>query len=139
MLPVFGLFAAVDIAFLSSNALKIVEGGWFPLAIAGGVFLVMDTWRVGRRAHLEEIRKSSLPLDLFLERADKTPQRVAGTAVFMCVRTDVAPGALLHSLKHYKVLHERVVLANVVVEDVPFVRARKPAGGRTSSARASLR
>lgn len=122
VVPVFGLFAAIDMAFLSSNALKIVEGGWFPLAIAGGVFLVMDTWRVGRRAHLEEIRKSSLPLDLFLERADKTPQRVAGTAVFMCVRTDLAPGALLHSLKHYKVLHERVVLASVAVEDTPFVR-----------------
>ncbi len=92
VIAVFGIFAAVDIAFLSSNALKIVEGGWFPLAIAAGVFLVMDTWRAGRRAHLEEIRKTSLPLDLFLERADKTPQRVAGTAVFMNVRTDLVPG-----------------------------------------------
>lgn len=125
VLPVFGAFAAIDIAFLSSNALKIVEGGWFPLAIAGGVYLVMDTWRVGRRAHLEVIRQSSLSLDLFLERADKTPQRVAGTAVFMCVRTDVAPSALLHSLKHYTVLHERVILANVVVEDTPFVRGAR--------------
>lgn len=121
VIPLFGALALVDLAFLSSNALKIVEGGWFPLAIALGVFIVMDTWRVGRRAHQEEIRKHSLPLDLLLDRIGNISQRVAGTAVLMSARSDATPGALLHSLKHYKVLHERVVLVHVTVENVPFV------------------
>jgi KUP system potassium uptake protein len=124
-LVVFRILAVVDLAFLASNALKIGEGGWLPLGMAAGVFVVMDTWRVGRRAHLERIRAGSMPLDLFLERAEKTPQRIAGTAVFVCIRNDAAPGALLHSLKHFRVLHERVVLASVVVEDTPFVSTRR--------------
>jgi KUP system potassium uptake protein len=125
VVPVFGLFALVDLAFLSSNSLKIVQGGWLPLLIAAGVFIVMETWRTGRRAHLEKVRSDSMPLDLFLERADKTPVRVAGTAVFLSPRGDVVPGALLHNLKHNKVLHERVVLAHVVVENIPTVPASR--------------
>jgi KUP system potassium uptake protein len=117
----FGLLAAVDWSFLASNSLKIVEGGWLPLAIAAGVFLVMETWRKGRRHHQEIVRAESLPLDLFMARAEKTPMRVAGTAVFLNARTDVVPGSLLHNLKHNRVLHERVVLAHVIVEDKPFV------------------
>ena len=85
------------------------------------MFVLMDTWRVGRRVHLEKMRDNSLALDLFLDRADKYSQRVSGTAVFLSPRSDVAPNALLHSLKHYKVLHERVVLATVTVADTPFV------------------
>lgn len=123
--PVFGVLGLIDLGFLGSNALKIAEGGWLPLLIAGAVYLIMETWRLGRRAHLEHVRASSLSLDLFLDRADKMTQRVAGTAVFLSTRTDVAPGALLHSLKHYKVLHERVLIANVVVEDSPFVPQAK--------------
>ena len=102
------------------------QGGWLPLAVAAAVFVVMDTWRVGRRVHLEKMRDGSLALDLFLERADKMTQRVAGTAVFMSAAQRVVPGALLHSLKHYKVLHERVVLATVTVADTPFVPAGAP-------------
>jgi KUP system potassium uptake protein len=117
----FGTLGVIDLAFLASNALKVIEGGWLPLLVAGGVFVVMDTWRLGRRLHLEKIKDASLPLPLFLARADKTPQRVAGTAVFLSPRLDVTPGALLHSLKHYKVLHERIVLCAVVVEDTPVV------------------
>jgi KUP system potassium uptake protein len=124
VLPVFGTLALVDLMFLGANSLKIVEGGWLPLAIAAGVFVVMDTWRVGRRAHLEKIREGSLPINLLLDRADKMAQRVAGTAIFMSIRSDVAPGALLHSIKHYKVLHERVVLLTVLFEDKPFVTDR---------------
>ena len=123
VIAVFGVLAIVDLAFLSSNALKIVEGGWFPLAVAVALFMVMDTWGKGRRAHLENIRNSSMPFELFLDRADKTPLRVPGTAIVLSVRTDVTPGVLLHSLKHYKVLHERVVLTTIVVEDKPFVAA----------------
>ena len=124
-IPIFGILALIDIAFLSANSLKIVEGGWLPLAIAAAVFLLMETWRLGRRAHLEKIRKESLPLELFLERAEKTPVRVAGTAIFLSARSDAVPGALLHNLKHNKVLHERVILAHVVVDDVPIVPAAK--------------
>jgi KUP system potassium uptake protein len=118
---IFGLLAAIDLMFLASNALKIVEGGWLPLAMAATVFVVMETWRIGRRAHQDRIRSESMPLDLFLERADKTPVRVSGTAVFLTARGDAIPGALLHNLKHNKVLHERVLLTNVVVEETPTV------------------
>jgi KUP system potassium uptake protein len=86
----------------------------------------MDTWRVGRRIHLDAMRDNALSLDLFLERADKFSQRIAGTAVFLSPRLDTVPNALLHSLKHYKVLHERVVLCQVSVADTPFVsKARR--------------
>jgi KUP system potassium uptake protein len=123
---VFGLLGLVDVTMLLSNMLKIPQGGWLPLAIAAGVFIVMETWRIGRRAHQERIRSESMPLSLFLGRADKTStMRVAGTAVFMTSRNDVMPGALLHNLKHNKVLHERVILCNVTVEDKPLVRADK--------------
>jgi KUP system potassium uptake protein len=118
---VFGLLGLIDFAFLASNSLKIVEGGWLPLAVAAAMFVVMDTWRVGRRLHLEKMRDNSLALDLFLARADKYSQRIPGTAIFLSPRSDIAPNALLHSLKHYKVLHERVVLATVTVADTPFV------------------
>ena len=121
VLAVFGILGLIDLTFLAANSLKIVEGGWLPLAVAGGVFVVMDTWRVGRRVHLEKLRDNALALDLFLDRADKVSQRIAGTAIFLSVRNDVVPNALLHSLKHYKVLHERVVLATVTVTDTPFV------------------
>jgi len=123
--PVFGLLGFIDIAFLSSNALKIVEGGWLPLFIAACVYLVMGTWRLGRRVQLDRIRNESMPMDLFLERADKTPVRVAGTAVFLTARADAVPGALLDNLKHNKVLHERVLITQVVVDDTPFVAAEK--------------
>jgi KUP system potassium uptake protein len=121
VIAVFGTLGVIDLAFLASNALKVIEGGWLPLLVAAGVFVVMDTWRLGRRLHLDKIRDAALPLPLFLARADKTPHRVAGTAVFLSPRLDIAPSALLHSMKHYKVLHERIVLANVVVENTPFV------------------
>jgi KUP system potassium uptake protein len=121
---IFGPLALIDVTMLSSNLLKIPQGGWLPLAIAAGVFVMMETWRIGRRAHQERIRSESMPLSLFLERADK-PMRVAGTAVFMSARNDSMPGALLHNLKHNKVLHERVILCNVTVEETPIVPAAK--------------
>jgi KUP system potassium uptake protein len=120
-IAVFGTLGLIDVSFLASNALKIVQGGWLPLAIAAAIFVIMETWRLGRRVHVEKIRSESLPLSLFLDRAEKTPVRVAGTAVFLTARADVVPGALLHNLKHNKVLHERVVLCHVVVDNVPIV------------------
>jgi KUP system potassium uptake protein len=121
----FGLLGLIDLLFFASNALKIPEGGWLPLFIAFCAFVMMDTWRKGRRVHLEKVRSESLPLNLFLERADKSTTRVAGLGVFLASRTDVAPGSLLHNLKHNKVLHERVVICNVAVEDTPLVPADK--------------
>jgi KUP system potassium uptake protein len=121
VIALFGAMGASDLLFFVANSLKIPEGGWLPLLIAFGVFLGMDTWRRGRRVHMEKVRSESLSLPLFLERADKSTQRVAGLGVFLSSRTDIVPGALLHNLKHNKVLHERVVIANVVVEDTPLV------------------
>lgn len=125
VLPILGLLALIDLFFLTSNVLKITDGGWLPLLIGVFVYIVMETWRRGRRLHAEHVRDSSLPLDLFLARADKTPMRVAGTAVFLSARADTIPGALLHNLKHNKVLHERVILATAVVDNAPFVPRAK--------------
>jgi KUP system potassium uptake protein len=125
VIAVFAALGLIDLAFMVSNALKITQGGWLPLAVAGTVFVVMDTWRQGRRVHVEAMRDNALALDLFLARADKFSQRVAGTAVFMSPRTDVVPNPMLHSLKHYKVLHERVIICTVNVSDTPTVSAAR--------------
>jgi KUP system potassium uptake protein len=119
VIAVFGTLGLVDLAFLSSNTLKVIQGGWLPLAMAALVFILIDTWRVGRRVHLDHQRDGTLPIDLFLARAPA--ERVAGTAIFLAARTDVTPGPMLHSLKHYHVLHERVVLASITVDDIPVV------------------
>ena len=118
---IFGLFLLVDLSFLSSASLKIVEGAWLPIAIAAGVFLIMETWRAGRRVLIERTYGGGISTERFLERADKTPIRVAGTAIYVTPRLDEVPGSLLHNLKHNQVLHERVILLRVDVQDVPFV------------------
>ncbi|HXC56997.1 MAG TPA: potassium transporter Kup [Rhizomicrobium sp.] len=123
VIAVFGSLGLVDLAFLSSNTLKVIQGGWLPLAMAAMVFILIDTWRVGRRVHLDHQRDGTLPIDLFLARAPA--ERVAGTAIFLAARTDVTPGPMLHSLKHYHVLHERVVLASITVDDIPVVRPER--------------
>jgi len=125
VIAIFGALGLIDVAFMGSNALKIIQGGWLPLAVAGATFVVMDTWRIGRRVHLDAMRDNALALDLFLDRADKLSQRIAGTAVFLSPRLDVVPNPLLHSLKHYKVLHERVVICTVSVADTPHVPKAK--------------
>jgi len=117
----FGTFVLTDLTFLGAVSLKLVEGAWLPIAIAAGVFLVMETWRSGRRVLLEKAYGGGISTDRFLERADKTPIRVAGTAIFITPRVDEVPGSLLHNLKHNQVLHERVVFLRVDVQDVPFV------------------
>src|SRR3569833_110853 len=119
VIAMFGTLGLVDLAFLSSNTLMVIEGGWLPRGMAAMVFVLIDTWRVGRRVHLEHMRDGTLPIDLFLARAPA--ERVAGTAIFLAARTDVTPGSMLHSLKHYHVLHERVVLTSITVDDIPFV------------------
>ncbi len=119
---VFGFFLAVDLAFFSANLLKFVEGGWFPLAVGTLIFVLMTTWMNGRERLLVERWREALPLETFLQtlKPDR-PQRVPGTAVFMVPNSDIVPPALLHNLKHNKVLHERVVLMKVDIEDFPHV------------------
>jgi KUP system potassium uptake protein len=120
--PLTSLFLAVDLAFFGANAVKIEDGGWFPLAVGAIVFALLSTWKKGRELLAEQMRAAGLPLDLFLaEIARKNPQRVPGTAVFMTGNTGSVPAVLLHHLKHNKVLHERVVLASVLSEEIPNV------------------
>ena len=121
----FGIFALTDLSFLGAVSLKLVEGAWLPIAIAATVFLIMETWRTGRRVLVEKTYGGGLSTERFLERADKTPIRVAGTAIFITPRLDEVPGALLHNLKHNQVLHERVILLRVDVQDIPFVSQDK--------------
>jgi KUP system potassium uptake protein len=122
-LPVFGFFGLVDLTFLTANLLKIADGGWFPITVALIVFAVMGTWWRGRRLLGEERAKNALPLREFVEAQIKEgrPLRVPGTAVFLTRDPGVVPLTLLHALKHYKALHDRVVLMNVETEDVPHV------------------
>jgi len=121
VLPLFGLFLVTDVSFFSANALKFVDGGWFPIFVALAVALFISTWRKGRRILNEKAYGGGLSVEHFLERADRTPIRVAGTAVFITSRLDEVPGSLLHNLKHNHVLHERVMLLRVDARDVPFV------------------
>ncbi len=118
----FGLFLTIDVAFFGANLMKIVEGGWFPLVVGAGIFVVMVTWMHGREQLLEERWRGALPLADFLKtlRPDHPP-RVPGTAVFMVPNAEIVPSALLHNLKHNKVLHERVVLMKVDTGDIPHV------------------
>jgi KUP system potassium uptake protein len=119
---IFGFFLIVDIAFLSANMLKIAQGGWFPLAVATVVFVVMITWMRGREMLLTERWREAMPLETFLAtlKPDR-PHRVPGTAVFMVPNDRIVPTALLHNLKHNKVLHERVVLMKIETQDIPHV------------------
>jgi KUP system potassium uptake protein len=117
-----GLFLVVDVAFFAANMVKIEEGGWFPLAVAAAVYILMTTWKRGRDKLADIVQQNSLPLSLFLQDIERRkPVRVPGIAVFMTSATGVAPPVLLHHLKHNKVLHERVILMSVITEEVPAV------------------
>jgi KUP system potassium uptake protein len=115
-------FLVVDLTFLAANLLKVVEGGWVPLAFGGCLMIVMYTWRRGTRLLFEKTRRQETPLkDLVAMLERKPPQRVPGTAVFFTSDPESAPTALLHSLKHYKVLHEQNVILTVDTADLPHM------------------
>jgi KUP system potassium uptake protein len=117
-----GIFAVVDATFFASAMHKVLEGGWFPLLLGALVFSVMMTWKRGRRDLLASLQSSSVPLAPFLDSLFLSPpQRVPGTAVFLTSTPDATPHALLHSLKHYKVLHERNIFLTVGFRDVPWI------------------
>ena len=115
-------FLVIDLTFLAANLLKVVEGGWVPLAFGGCLMIVMYTWRRGTRLLFEKTRRQETPLkDLVAMLERKPPQRVPGTAVFFTSDPESAPTALLHSLKHYKVLHEQNVILTVETADLPHM------------------
>ena len=117
-----GFFFAIDLAFFSSNLLKLIDGGWFPLLIGGCIFTLMITWKDGRDLLISTLRTSAIDLKAFLESVFMAPPvRVEGTAVFMTSQTDVVPNALLHNLKHNKVLHEQNLFVTVRSHEVPWI------------------
>ena len=123
---VSGIFLIVDLTFLAANALKIWHGGWVPLAIAIGLYLVMDTWKRGREILAKRMMEKTVPLKLLLaDLAAEPPIRVPGTAVFMYGTSDGTPPALVHNLSHNKVLHEKIVFLTVITEDEPHVGPEK--------------
>lgn len=117
-----GFFLVVDLAYFSSNMLKVVDGGWFPLVVAGWMFTVMLTWRQGREALSKKRRERSIPLEPFLDSVLlNPPTRVPGTAVFMVTEANTVPVALLHNLKHNKVLHATNLFVLVQLHEVPWI------------------
>jgi KUP system potassium uptake protein len=131
-------FLFIDLTFLSANLLKIVEGGWMPLVLGALVMVVMYTWRRGSRLLFEKTRRLETPLESLVKSLEKKPPaRVPGTAVFLTSDPVSAPTALLHSLKHYKVLHEKNVILTIETADTPRVdpaeRVRIEPVGKTFS------
>ncbi|MBW4022282.1 MAG: potassium transporter Kup [Proteobacteria bacterium] len=119
---VFGLFLVVDLSFFISNLLKVPDGGWVPIAVGLLLMAVMTSWKRGRELMLQRWKQDSLPLNSFLARLPASRIiRVPGTAVFLTGNGAYVPNALLHNLKHNKVLHERVFLVTVQTADVPEV------------------
>jgi len=115
-------FFLVDLAFFTSNLLKLFQGGWFPLMIGGGVFTLMMTWKEGRRLLNEKLRSDAIDLSDFLESVFvNPPTRVEGTAVFLSAESGTVPNALLHNLKHNKVLHGTNVFVTVNNHEVPWI------------------
>jgi KUP system potassium uptake protein len=119
---VLGSMLVIDFAFFASNAAKFLSGGWFPLLIGAGCFTLLVTWKRGRTLLLRRMSEEGIPLEPFLDAlAVSPPQTVSGTAIFMTSAPGKVPHALLHNLKHNKVIHERVVFLTVVTHDVPVV------------------
>ncbi|MGQ0558163.1 MAG: potassium transporter Kup [Sphingosinicella sp.] len=122
-LPMLGLFFLVDIAYFGANLIKVPEGGWFPLLVGFIAFTFLTTWSRGRKLMIRRMDEAAIPLPVFIKSAAGSAARVPGTAVFMTTSAEGIPHSLLHNLKHNKVLHERVVLLTVKIEEFPFVTA----------------
>ncbi|MXR36058.1 low affinity potassium transporter Kup [Craterilacuibacter sinensis] len=120
--PATALFLFIDVPLFSANIHKITAGGWLPLVIGAVMFILMTTWKRGRSLLAERLDEQAIPLDGFIENMEAyPPTRVAGTAVFMTSSSHGVPHAMLHNLKHNKVLHERVVLLTIRTKDEPYV------------------
>ncbi|MBC7952638.1 MAG: KUP/HAK/KT family potassium transporter, partial [Rhodospirillaceae bacterium] len=118
-------FLVIDLAFMGANLVKIPDGGWFPLMVGLGMFLLMVTWKRGRQILSKRLAEDSLPIEMFLARQKENPtHKVGGTAIYMTGNPEMVPVAMLHNLKHNKVLHERVVFMTVLFDDIPRVSAK---------------
>jgi KUP system potassium uptake protein len=115
------VFAIVDLAYFGANLTKVPDGGWFPLLVGFVAFTLLTTWARGRKLMIERMNEAAMPIAIFIKSAATSATRVPGTAVFMTTSLEGVPHALLHNLKHNKVLHERIILLTVRIEDVPFV------------------
>jgi KUP system potassium uptake protein len=125
-LPLAAFFITIDLAFFGANMLKVAHGGWFPLLISAVIIFLMLTWRKGRRVLRSRLSEICIPLDAFLpDLKSQSIRRVPGTAVYMSGNRFGTPLALLHNLKHNKVLHEQVVLLTVRTEEVPYLTNAK--------------
>ena len=120
-IALISLFLVFDIAYFSSNVTKIPDGGWFPLLVGLVVFTLLTTWARGRALMRANMAEGSIPIEVFAKSAQSSAIRVPGTAIYMASTSAGVPSALLHNIKHNKVLHERVVILTVVIEDVPYV------------------
>lgn len=121
--PLLGLFFIVDGAYFAANLTKVQTGGWFPLAVGFAIFAVLTTWSKGRKLMVERMRETAMPMSVFIRSAANAATRVPGTAVFMTSSPIGVPHALLHNLKHNRVLHDRIILLTVKIDDVPVVPA----------------
>ena len=120
------VFLAAEFAFLSANLVKIQHGGWFPLTIGVIGFTIMSTWKTGRNRLRQRLVNSLLPIEDFLKDvAESKPQRVSGTAIFLAGNPDGTPAALTHNFKHNKIIHKRVVLLTILIEEIPFVETER--------------
>ncbi len=119
--PLLSLFFIVDGAYFAANLTKVPQGGWFPLMVGGFAFLLLTTWAKGRKIMRENMAEAAMPIEIFTKSAKNSATRVPGTAIFMASNSVGVPSALLHNIKHNKVIHERVVVLTVNIEDVPYV------------------
>jgi KUP system potassium uptake protein len=125
-LAMCSVFFALELGFTAANLIKIPHGGWVPLAVAALIFTFMTTWKKGRALLGQRLSASTFPVDMFMaDTAQNPPHRVSGTSVFMSGNAEGTPLALLHNLKHNKVLHERVVLLTVTTAEAPHVDAEE--------------
>jgi KUP system potassium uptake protein len=115
------VFVTIDTAYFASNLTKVPDGGWFPLLVGGIAFLLLTTWSKGRELMIARLREAAMPIKVFIASAAGSATRVPGTAVFMTSSADGVPHALLHNLKHNKVIHDRVILLTVKILDMPYV------------------
>jgi KUP system potassium uptake protein len=120
-LPLLAVFFIVDFAYLGANLLKVPAGGWVPLAIGLVIFTLLTTWSRGRALMRERMAESTMPMEIFIKSASGSAQRVPGTAIFMASTSAGVPSALLHNIKHNRVLHERVIILTVQIAEVPYV------------------
>jgi len=124
-LPILAVFFIVDIAYFGANLIKVPDGGWVPLAIGLTIFTMLTTWSRGRKLMQQEMAEGAMPIPVFVKSAANSATRVPGTAVFMTSSSDGVPHALLHNLKHNKVLHQRIILLTIKIADVPFVQEER--------------